>query len=326
MGPLEELRTAVEDAAADAAQRQAGADGRGRRSSGPKKAGFGDYSTNAAMLLAPALGAPPRDDRRAARPARCRGRLGERVDARRGGRARASSTSSSPTTGSRARSRTCSPPASAFGAGTPRAARAGARRVRLRQPDRAADRRQRPPRRVRRRAGADPRARRPQRQPRVLLQRPRLADRPPRRVDPRPRPRRGPAGGRLPGRLRRRARARRSRAPPTRDAGRAGRSAASSRSWPGIRAHARAPTACSSTTGSSSAASTRASPSAVERTLALLEEHGPHLPLRGRAVAAHHGVRRRQGPRARALDAARRPTSPTTSPTTRTSSSAATTA
>ena len=27
----------------------------------PKKAGFGDYSTNAAMLLAPALGAPPRE-------------------------------------------------------------------------------------------------------------------------------------------------------------------------------------------------------------------------------------------------------------------------
>ena len=26
----------------------------------PKKAGFGDYSTNAAMLLAPALGEPPR--------------------------------------------------------------------------------------------------------------------------------------------------------------------------------------------------------------------------------------------------------------------------
>ena len=26
----------------------------------PKKAGFGDYSTNAAMLLAPSLGEPPR--------------------------------------------------------------------------------------------------------------------------------------------------------------------------------------------------------------------------------------------------------------------------
>ena len=38
----------------------------------------------------------------------------------------------------------------------------------------------------------------------------------------------------------------------------------------------------------------------------------PHLPLRGRAVAAHDGVRRRQGPRAGPLRAARRPTSPTT--------------
>src|SRR6185312_1012600 len=27
----------------------------------PKKAGFGDYATNAAMLLAPVVGAPPRD-------------------------------------------------------------------------------------------------------------------------------------------------------------------------------------------------------------------------------------------------------------------------
>ena len=89
-----------------------------------------------------------------------------------------------------------------------RAARAGADRVRLRQPDGAADRRQRAPRRLRRRAGADPRAGRPRRQPRVLLQRLGLPGRPPRPVDPRPREGRGPAGGRLPGRLRRRARAR----------------------------------------------------------------------------------------------------------------------
>jgi arginyl-tRNA synthetase len=55
--PLEELRAAVEDAASDL--------GNGSRVvptlERPKKAGFGDYSTNAAMLLAPKLGAPPRE-------------------------------------------------------------------------------------------------------------------------------------------------------------------------------------------------------------------------------------------------------------------------
>ena len=45
----------------------------------PKKAGFGDYSSNAAMLLAPALGAPPREiaERLAGTLS---GALGERVD------------------------------------------------------------------------------------------------------------------------------------------------------------------------------------------------------------------------------------------------------
>jgi arginyl-tRNA synthetase len=62
-GPLEELRSAVESAASDLRN--------GKPSRGaprvrptlerPKKAGFGDYSTNAAMLLAPTLGAPPRE-------------------------------------------------------------------------------------------------------------------------------------------------------------------------------------------------------------------------------------------------------------------------
>jgi arginyl-tRNA synthetase len=54
--PVEELRSAVEAAAADL--------GNGNVSPSlerPKKAGFGDYSTNAAMLLAPALKAPPRE-------------------------------------------------------------------------------------------------------------------------------------------------------------------------------------------------------------------------------------------------------------------------
>jgi arginyl-tRNA synthetase len=54
--PVDELRSAVQAAAADL--------GNGAVTptlERPKKAGFGDYSTNAAMLLAPALKAPPRE-------------------------------------------------------------------------------------------------------------------------------------------------------------------------------------------------------------------------------------------------------------------------
>jgi arginyl-tRNA synthetase len=60
MHPIDELRAAVEAAARDLRN---GHDGPKARASleRPKKAGFGDYSTNAAMLLAPALGAPPRE-------------------------------------------------------------------------------------------------------------------------------------------------------------------------------------------------------------------------------------------------------------------------
>ena len=59
-GPLAELRDAV-DAASGAV---AGANGAPRSRpmlERPKQAGFGDYATNAAMLLAPAAGAPPRE-------------------------------------------------------------------------------------------------------------------------------------------------------------------------------------------------------------------------------------------------------------------------
>ncbi|HUR84314.1 MAG TPA: arginine--tRNA ligase [Solirubrobacteraceae bacterium] len=58
--PLAELRDAV-DAASGAV---AGTDGGSRPRATlerPKQAGFGDYATNAAMLLAPAAGAPPRE-------------------------------------------------------------------------------------------------------------------------------------------------------------------------------------------------------------------------------------------------------------------------
>src|SRR3954466_14671305 len=56
MTPIEELRAAVQAAAADLG------DGAAAPSlERPRKAGFGDFSTNAAMLLAPALKAPPRE-------------------------------------------------------------------------------------------------------------------------------------------------------------------------------------------------------------------------------------------------------------------------
>jgi arginyl-tRNA synthetase len=72
--PLDDLRAAVEAAAADL--RDGAAPPRTKPTfERPKQAGFGDYSTNAAMLLAPALGAPPREIAE---------RLGERVRERLG--------------------------------------------------------------------------------------------------------------------------------------------------------------------------------------------------------------------------------------------------
>jgi arginyl-tRNA synthetase len=54
--PIDDLRSAVQEAAAELG------DGTATPTlERPKKAGFGDYSTNAAMLLAPRLGAPPRE-------------------------------------------------------------------------------------------------------------------------------------------------------------------------------------------------------------------------------------------------------------------------
>src|SRR5215203_5227680 len=57
MDPVAQLTTAVEETAADLA-------GNGRRAGlkldRPPRPDFGDYSTNAAMLLAPTMGEPPR--------------------------------------------------------------------------------------------------------------------------------------------------------------------------------------------------------------------------------------------------------------------------
>ena len=60
MTPIEDLRSAVEAAAAELRNGGPGPS-TALTLERPKKAGFGDYSTNAAMLLAPALKAPPRE-------------------------------------------------------------------------------------------------------------------------------------------------------------------------------------------------------------------------------------------------------------------------
>jgi arginyl-tRNA synthetase len=76
MTPLDDLRAAVEAAAADL--RNGGAPVSATPTlERPKRADHGDYSTNAAMLLAPTLKAPPRD---------IAGRLGEALGARLGDR------------------------------------------------------------------------------------------------------------------------------------------------------------------------------------------------------------------------------------------------
>jgi arginyl-tRNA synthetase len=74
--PLEDLRSAVEAAAAELRNGEPTVRPTLER---PKQAGFGDYSTNAAMLLAPALKAPPREIAERLGEA-LRERLGERVE------------------------------------------------------------------------------------------------------------------------------------------------------------------------------------------------------------------------------------------------------
>src|SRR3954469_6140107 len=76
MTPLDDLRAAVEAAAADLRD-GATPPGVAPTLERPKRADHGDYSTNAAMLLAPTLKAAPRD---------IAGRLGEALGARLGDR------------------------------------------------------------------------------------------------------------------------------------------------------------------------------------------------------------------------------------------------
>ncbi|MDP9293879.1 MAG: arginine--tRNA ligase, partial [Actinomycetota bacterium] len=76
--PLEELRASVEAAAAELRNGKPAPQLRPTLER-PPRPDFGDYSTNAAMLLAPALGAPPRQIAERLAGA-LTGRLGSRVD------------------------------------------------------------------------------------------------------------------------------------------------------------------------------------------------------------------------------------------------------
>ena len=76
--PLEDLKAAVEAAAGDLRNGELPLS-TAPTLERPRKAGFGDYSTNAAMLLAPVLGAPPREIAERLGEA-LRARMGERVD------------------------------------------------------------------------------------------------------------------------------------------------------------------------------------------------------------------------------------------------------
>ena len=61
MTPLQHLRAVVEEASAAVRGDGAAAGGSAPTVERPRRDGFGDYSTNAAMLLAPAVGRPPRE-------------------------------------------------------------------------------------------------------------------------------------------------------------------------------------------------------------------------------------------------------------------------
>ena len=79
LAAAEELRGAVEQAPAEEAPKVAHARGGGHAAitlERPRRAQFGDYSTNAALLLAPSLGVPPREVAERLGEA-LRGRLGE---------------------------------------------------------------------------------------------------------------------------------------------------------------------------------------------------------------------------------------------------------
>ena len=140
----------------------------------PPKPELGDYSIERRDAAAPAAGAEPARGRRADRRRAQRATWATASSGSRW-RGRASSTSSSPMSGTRRRSSSCRGGRRLRRKPDAEIRRAGPGRVRLRQPDRPADRGRRPPRGLRRRAGAAPRLRRPRRRARVLRQRRRAA-------------------------------------------------------------------------------------------------------------------------------------------------------
>ena len=171
----------------------------------PPRADFGDYSTNAALLLAPRLRRPPREVAE-----RLGGALAQearrRARALRGGRAGIRQPAPRRRLAAATHWPGCSPPGASFGAGgAARAGEHGDGRVRLGQPDRADARRPRAQRRLRRRAGADAGIPRRARVARVLRQRRGHAGAHVRRLGAGDRARRAAARGWLPGRVRGRA-------------------------------------------------------------------------------------------------------------------------
>ena len=170
----------------------------------PPKVELGDYSTNAAMLLAPSLGGPPREIAEQLRTTLA-GTLGEgaeRVEVAGPGfvnlfladRWYREATRGIVVAGDR------------FGAGDASRPRADPGRVRERQPDRPDHRRGGARRQLRGLARAHPRVARPRGRARVLRQRRRHPGRELRRLDRRPDAGRGARRGRVHRRVRRRAR------------------------------------------------------------------------------------------------------------------------
>ena len=201
--PLREVAEHV-TAAASAVRGEAGKAPAQIRLERPKHAAQGDFSTNAAMLLAPALKLAPRAiaERISAELASPDGGGAGAHRGRRSGLFELVPQRPLVSPGTQ-HGRERRGPARG---GWRRAGRADPDRVRVRQPDRAARGRQRAPRRLRRRAGSDPRTPRAHRGARVLLQRRRQPDSPARRLGAGPGSKRRGPRGRLSGRVRARAR------------------------------------------------------------------------------------------------------------------------
>ena len=309
--PVSELRGAVSEAAADLRGDGPLDDAKLDR---PPRPDFGDYSTNAAMLLAPTLGEPPR-----AIAERLGETLGERLGAAVERVEVAGPGLPQPVHDRRLvprlAGRRCAPPASASAP-----AHAG-ERVQVEfvsaNPTGPITVAAGAPRRLRRLAGAHPRAGRQHRRARVLRQRRRHPGAQVRRVDPRAGA--GGGAGGVPGRLRRRAgRADRGRGRRRPGRARPARHRADAR---GDRAHAASASACSMDRFFSERSLLR-----VGRGRAGARQARGRVRVRGRAVAADHGPGRRQGPRAAPVDRRAGLLRARTSPTTPTSSRAATTA